>query len=62
MVTVKWQGNTRPMDDQCKGGSRPDKPCAHPVAGVLYEPGGVLEACEIHMHKPMSAYRREMGR
>jgi len=61
-LTVKWQGRTRLVDDQCKGSARPDVPCANPVGGVMYAPGGVLEACEFHMHKSMPVYRREMGR
>jgi len=58
-VTVTWQGGIRPVDDQCRGGSRPDKPCGNPVAGVMHMTGGTLEACQFHMHKSMYEYRRE---
>ena len=58
-VTVTWQGGTRPVDAQCRGGSRPDNPCPNPVAGVIDLTGGTLEACRYHMHTPMDAYRRE---
>lgn len=59
-LTVTWQGNTRPVDAQCRGGHRPDKPCANPVAGVMHLTGGYLEACKYHMDVSMDVYRRTM--